>query len=113
LVLDGLPPPLKRKAIDLIRSHAGEVDRFIAASRYGAERMLDYLRIPAAKMAVAPPGVSRPEGDEPAPLARRPFTIGYLARIAPEKGLRVLAEAYGILRRTRGLPPSRLLAAGS
>ena len=47
--------------------------------------------------------LSRPE---------RPFTIGYFARIAPEKGLHNLAEAYRILRQERGLPPSRLRAAG-
>ena len=32
--------------------------------------------------------------------------------MAPEKGLHLLAEAYRILRRERGLPPARLLAAG-
>lgn len=112
LFLEGLPEPFKREAIDLIRSHVDDVDRFIAVSQYAADFMLDYLRIPAAKMSVAPLGISLPETDEPAPLARRPFTIGYFARMAPEKGLHVLAEAYGILRRERGLPPSRLLAAG-
>ena len=48
-------------------------------------------------------------GSEP---ARRPFTIGYFARIAPEKGLHNLVDAYRILRQERGLPPSRLRAAG-
>src|SRR5262249_38075206 len=41
-----------------------------------------------------------------------PLRIGYFARIAPEKGLHNLAEAYRILRRERGLPPSRLEAGG-
>jgi glycosyltransferase involved in cell wall biosynthesis len=41
-----------------------------------------------------------------------PFIIGYLARIAPEKGLHALCEAYRRLRRREGLPPSRLWAAG-
>ena len=34
---------------------------------------------------------------------RSPFTIGYFARVAPEKGLHNLAEAYRILRQERGL----------
>ena len=44
--------------------------------------------------------------------SRDPFTIGFFARIAPEKGLDNLAEAYRILRTEKGLPPSQLLAAG-
>ncbi len=42
----------------------------------------------------------------------RDMSIGYLARIAPEKGLHTLAEAYRILRQEMGLPKSRLLTAG-
>ena len=41
-----------------------------------------------------------------------PFTIGYFARIAPEKGLHVLADAYRRLRTRAGLGASRLVAAG-
>jgi glycosyltransferase involved in cell wall biosynthesis len=40
------------------------------------------------------------------------FTLGFFARIAPEKGLHNLAEAYRVLRTEKGLPPSRLMAAG-
>jgi len=45
-------------------------------------------------------------------LPSRPFTIGYFARIAPEKGLDVLADAYRRLRTRAGIGPSRLIAAG-
>ena len=48
---------------------------------------------------------ARPAGDEA-------FTIGYFARIAPEKGLHVLAEAYRRLRARPGLGPSRLVVGG-
>ena len=63
-------------------------------------------------MRVAPLGISIPADLAPAPLRRDPFTIGYFARVAPEKGLHLLAEAYTIMRRQLGLPPSRLRAAG-
>jgi glycosyltransferase involved in cell wall biosynthesis len=112
LFLEGLPEPYRREAIDLIQARVKDVDLFLAVSQYYADFMRDYLRIPAAKMRVAPLGIALPPGLEPAPLARQPFTIGYFARIAPEKGLHVLAEAYRILRQERGLPPSRLRAAG-
>ena len=59
-----------------------------------------------------PLGINVKDFDERAPLRRDPFTIGYFARIAPEKGLHNLAEAYRIMRQDRGLPPSRLAAAG-
>lgn len=111
LFLEGLPEPFRKEAIDLIQANVGEVDRFIAVSQYCADFMRDYLRIPSTKIRVAPLGVSVPD-DEPAPLARQPFTLGYFARMAPEKGLHVLAEAYAILRRQKGLPPSRLRVAG-
>ena len=112
LFLDGLPDPLRQQALDLIRARTADVDLFVAVSQYYADYMRDYLGIPAAKMRVAPLGVDPPERLAPAPLDRNPFTIGYFARLAPEKGLHVLAEAYRLLRREKGLPPARLLAAG-
>jgi glycosyltransferase involved in cell wall biosynthesis len=41
-----------------------------------------------------------------------PFTIGYFARVAPEKGLHVLCDAYRRLRANRTPGGSRLVAAG-
>jgi glycosyltransferase involved in cell wall biosynthesis len=113
LFLEGLVEPYKTQAMDLIRRQLDDVDMFIAVSDYYARFMQQYLGIPAAKMRVAPLGISLAGVPEtPAPLARNPFTIGFLARIAPEKGLHVLADTYRVLRRERGLPPSRLRAAG-
>ena len=65
-------------------------------------------------MRVATLGVNIDRPDAVASADRRPdpFTIGFFARIAPEKGLHNLAEAYRILRTEKGLPPSRLVAAG-
>ena len=40
------------------------------------------------------------------------FRVGYFARVAPEKGLHLLAEAFRILRQTPGTPPCRLHVAG-
>jgi glycosyltransferase involved in cell wall biosynthesis len=74
--------------------------------------MAGYLGIPRDKLRTVPLGINVQDFDSPAPLARAPFTIGYFARIAPEKGLHNLVEAYRILRHERGLPPSRLATAG-
>lgn len=112
LFLDGLPEPFRQQALSLIRARVADVDLFVAVSEYYAGFMQDYLEIPVEKMRVAPLGISIPADLPPAPLARSPFTIGYFARLAPEKGLHVLAEAYIIMRRQLGLPPSCLRAAG-
>ena len=42
----------------------------------------------------------------------QPFTVGFFARIAPEKGLHVLAEAYRQLREDGRIPEARLEVAG-
>ena len=112
LFLEGLPEPHRTEALDLIRAQVAEVDLFIAVSEYYARFMRDYLRIPESKMRVATLGVNTSDLAVSTRTARDPFTIGFFARIAPEKGLHNLADAYRILRTEKRLPPSRLLAAG-
>lgn len=118
LFLEALPEPFKTEALELVRSQIHHVDLFIAVSEYYARFMRDYLRIPESKLRVAGLGVnvtdlsaSTRSSDPRSPLPD-PFTIGYFARVAPEKGLHNLAEAYRILRTERGMPPSRLMAGG-
>ncbi|MEO7133868.1 MAG: glycosyltransferase family 4 protein [Vicinamibacterales bacterium] len=118
LFVEALPEPYKTEALQLVRSQVAEVDLFIAVSEYYAGFMRDYLRIPESKMRVAPLGVNVSDLTVSSRLAApgsqlpEPYTIGFFARIAPEKGLHNLADAYRVLRTTRGLPPSRLVAAG-
>ncbi len=112
LFLDGLTEPYKAQALELIHQQIDNVDLFVSVSEYYTNYMTDYLRIPKSKMRTVPLGVAAKDFATAAPLKRAPFTIGYFARIAPEKGLHNLAEAYRLLRHDRGLPPSRLVAAG-
>lgn len=112
LFLDGLMEPFKSQSIELIRQQVADVDLFVSVSKYYTDYMADYLQIPPAKMRTVPLGVNVKDFEARAPLHRSPFTIGYFARIAPEKGLHNLVEAYRIMRQERGLPASRLLAAG-
>jgi glycosyltransferase involved in cell wall biosynthesis len=92
------------------------VDRFIAVSDFCARFMSDFLAVPAAKMAVVPLGISLAGYEDTfvARPAREDFRIGYFARMASEKGLHLLAEAYIRFRRQTG-PQARvrLEAAGS
>ncbi len=109
--LDGLGDPYRAEALRLIREHADAVDAFLAVSAFGADRMSEYLGIERSRIHIVPLGIDF-EDHARASLDDQPFTIGYLARIAPEKGLHVLCEAYRRLRARPGCPPSRLLVAG-
>jgi glycosyltransferase involved in cell wall biosynthesis len=114
LFLEGLPEPYKTESLELIRQQVGEVDLFVAVSEYYARFMKDYLRIPHNRIRTVPLGVNVQDLTMDSARARpkADLTIGYFARVAPEKGLHNLVEAYGILRRELGLPASRLRAAG-
>ncbi len=113
LFLEGLHEPHRSEALQLIRASVAHVDTFIAVSHYGADFMADYLSIPRTKIQVVPLGV------HPDDFALRnehheaeTFTVGYLGRIAPEKGLHLLAEAYKIFRERPDVGNARLEAAG-
>src|SRR6476659_1806371 len=111
LFLNGLQAPYRDRAIALIREQVAHVDRFIAVSDYCATFMADLFAVPAAKMAVVPLGI-RMDGYQRARQSSAEFCVGYFARVAPEKGLHVLAESYVHLRRRMGRAPARLVAAG-
>ena len=74
--------------------------------------MSRYLAIPGARMRVVPLGVDvdrfRPGPDRPA----GPLTIGYFGRIAPEKGVHRLCDAYAALRGRGGLAGCRVELGG-
>ena len=112
LFLDGLQEPYRTEALNLIREQLQHVDQFLSVSEYYADFMPGYLGIPREKIRVVPLGIN-PQGFELRERDRNgPFTIGFLGRIAPEKGLHVLAEAYRSLRQSGALPAARLEAAG-
>ena len=111
LFLDGLIDPYRRQAIELIQQQVTDVDRFIAVSDFYAPAMARLLQIPSDRMAVVPLGINL-KGYE----MRRPgddtFRVGYFARIAPEKGFHLLADAYQFLRRRTAGAHIRFEAAG-
>jgi glycosyltransferase involved in cell wall biosynthesis len=112
LFLDNLQEPWKSQSLDLIRKAISEVDLFIAVSDYYADFMSGYFGIDRRRIRTVPLGITI-DGHEPQPARTAPpYTIGYFARIAPEKGLHVLADAYHRLRKRPGAPAARLLAAG-
>jgi glycosyltransferase involved in cell wall biosynthesis len=111
LFLEGLIEPYRTRAIGLIRGQVAEIDRFIAVSDYYVRTMARLLGIGEDRIDVVPLGINTDGYDR----RRSPgdgFSVGYFARIAPEKGLHVLADAYPLFRRRTGSASVRLDAAG-
>jgi glycosyltransferase involved in cell wall biosynthesis len=113
LFLDGLPKQHRTDAIELIRRNAGSIDRFTAVSEYYADFMAKYLSVPREMIDVVPLGINL-DGFDPRrdSTSGAPFAVGYLARIAPEKGLWGLCDAYVRFRQMPGVERARLEVAG-
>jgi glycosyltransferase involved in cell wall biosynthesis len=138
IFLRGLPQPHQSQALAEIRRLAGQIDGFIANSRFYADAMSVYLGLPRERIEIVPLGIdvsdfaqaTTTEGERDgvteggaansvppslrlsiSPSLYQP-TIGYLARLAPEKGLHVLAEAFIALRQMPGMENARLRIAG-
>ena len=110
--IEGLLEPYRSQARELITSHLSHVDAFVAVSDYYAGYMSRYLGIPGAKMHVVPLGVNVDRFTQvPAPESA-PFTIGFLGKIVPEKGLHLLCDAYRDVRERGGLEGCRVEVAG-
>ena len=112
LFLEGLGDPWRAQALDLIRAQVDSVDAFVAVSDYYAGFMSRYLAIPERKMRVVPLGINLKGYDTGFRFRTNCFTVGYFARVLPEKGLHVLAEAYRKLRRETDFSGATLEAAG-
>ena len=112
LFLDALGEPYRQQAMELIARASAHVDAFIPVSQYYMDFMPKYLAVPDEKMRLAPLGINLDAFTPRAPRLQGPFTIGYLARVAPEKGLHALAAAYIQLRKRPGTGDTRLIAAG-
>jgi glycosyltransferase involved in cell wall biosynthesis len=112
LFLNNLVEPWKTEALQLIRRAVRDVDLFAPVSGFYADFVSAYFGIPPGKLRVVPLGIKMDDYALRPPIASPPYTIGYFGRIAPEKGLHLLADAYIRLRQRRGVPETKLVAGG-
>jgi glycosyltransferase involved in cell wall biosynthesis len=114
IFLEALPESARGEALALIRDHVRAIDGFIATSAYYADFMAKYVDIPREKIHVVYPGLDlRGHGDaRRAPEKDTLPTIGYFARICPEKGLHILVDAFRLLRSSPDAPRWRLRISG-
>ena len=115
--LESLKEPYKTKCIEQIKIIAQQVDGFIVQSEFFRDRMAEYFSIPLDKFFVTPLGIDTTDFES----FRRthelhhpgtPHTIGYLARLAPEKGLHHLVDAFLELKTRPNTEHIRLKIAG-
>lgn len=114
IYLDSLPEGQRAKSLELIRRNSAAMDGYIATSRYYADFMARYLDIPRERIDVVHPGLNLKGHDAPNGEGRPggAFTVGYLARIAPEKGFHNFCEAYRIFKSLPGAEASRARVSG-
>ena len=113
IFLEGLTEPHKSAARDLLQQRAKDADGFVATCNYYADFMADYLNVSRNRISVARLGLKLDgHGERDAEPPPSPFTIGYLARICPEKGLHILADAFHRLAEQVGSKNVKLSVAG-
>lgn len=108
--IDQLPSPFRERALERVRERALEVDALVAVSRYYAEHTVARFGLSPEKMRVVLPGIDLRDRFATERNARDPVTVGFLGRLAPEKGLHVLCDVFQSL--ARKLPELRLAIAG-
>ena len=94
LFIDQLHEPFHSAVVAEMRRRAAEADLFVSPSRYYAEHMAEMLAVPMDRMRVVPLGIRLEGHDTPPDRRSDATTIGYLARICPEKGLHLLVDAF-------------------
>ena len=115
IFLDAMAERDKGQIRDAIRRSVPHVDRFVATCSYYADQMAGYLAVRREKIDVVLPGIPtdyvadamRSRADEGGPP-----TVGFLARICPEKGLHKFIDAVLLLAKMPGMQDLRLRVAG-
>lgn len=112
IFLESLPESYRTQAIKLAQDLVQHVDGFIVFSQFYREFMQDYFQIPAEKLFLVPLGINTQGFAEVERAAETKRAIGYLARLAPEKGLHLLVDAFLKLREEPEFEDVQLRIAG-
>jgi glycosyltransferase involved in cell wall biosynthesis len=119
--LDAMPEPHRSEIWATLAERIREVDVIVAPSRHYASRMADRLGLPPSRVTIIPVGLNLEGYPEPSPLlpeppaaqpATLPPTVGFFARMCPDKGLDTLVDAFIQLCRRNRVPGLRLEIGG-
>jgi glycosyltransferase involved in cell wall biosynthesis len=122
--LDGLPESHRAACWRALAERASEVDLFVAPSRYFGDLMRERLGLAANRVQVVYNGINLEgyavEGQKPGGSWQMADgkengvpTLGFFARMCPEKGLDTLVEAYVLLRQRGRVGQLKLRVGGS
>ncbi len=114
LFLSGLPAEWRAKCLAEIRRIDPVVAGYVVHSHAYADLMSEFLGLPREKMQITPLGIDTTDFQQlpPRPAPDGTFRIGYFARLAKEKGLHQLVDAFLALRQLPGTEQTRLELAG-
>ncbi len=115
LFLDGLIEPYRSDVLSELHRRSSDVDAYVASCDYYADHMSEFLQVPRQRIEVVRLGITLDGFQEGLPPQRpedSPFTMGYLARICPEKGLHIAIDAFLALCEKLGAGKVRFRAAG-
>jgi glycosyltransferase involved in cell wall biosynthesis len=115
--LNGLQPPYREKCMQQIKSLVSYVDGFIVHTEFFRQEMSQYFEIDPTKIHVTPLGIDTQDYLPFLNLTRRNGSgknrcVGYLARLAPEKGIGQLADAFIQLKQVPAYQDVKLKVAG-
>lgn len=109
--LDSLPESHRQRVIDAVGERARGFDAFLTHTRFYRDYISRYLSLPVEKFHDLPLGIDVAEHTgRPVRRSGETFTVGYFARLAPEKGLHNLIAAFSLLQRQ--MPHARLRIGG-
>ena len=109
--LDALPDSHRSRAIAAVSALASHFDGFLTHTRNYRDHMAKMLSLPVNRFHVIPLSIDvEPHLGTPGEREGQPFTIGYFARLAPEKGLHHLLDAFALLHAKH--PKARLRIGG-
>ena len=113
LFIDQLVEPWKSRVIGKMRQLARQVDRFITFSEFYADSMSELFDLPRSKFDLVPLGIELPEPSKtPRPERLSSPTVGFFARICPEKGFHHAVDAFIELARLPEMERFKLRAGG-
>jgi glycosyltransferase involved in cell wall biosynthesis len=112
--LDILPAPYAKQATALASQVANRCDGLLVHSECYAKYMSQYLNVPRQKMHLMRLGIDTEASANVLPRASTSegMTLGYLARLAPEKGIHRLIEAFLMLKQQPEFQRLKLRVAG-
>ena len=113
IFLQELPQKDRDECIRLIGENGKHVDGYFVTSAFYADAMSEYLKLPRDRMHVVYPGLNLKGHGEPREFRTSPpYTIGFFARICPEKGFHHLVDGFLALKQRSDAPPCKLRISG-